>query len=99
MPTFDTPQPISARIDVSSGSVTVRASGRSDTVVAVRPRNPRSSADVAAADNTLVHFSAGELRGPFHRPAAAALLRLGPGGRGGGRPAGGLRGRRPDHGR
>ena len=61
MPTFDTPSPISARIDVSSGSVTVRASDRADTVVAVRARNPRSSADVAAAENTVVHFAAGEL--------------------------------------
>ncbi|MFW3172735.1 DUF4097 family beta strand repeat-containing protein [Geodermatophilus sp. CPCC 206100] len=61
MPTFDTPQPISARIEVAFGSVQVRASERTDTVVTVRPRNPRSSADVAAAANALVDFAAGEL--------------------------------------
>jgi DUF4097 and DUF4098 domain-containing protein YvlB len=61
MPTFDTPHPVSARIEVAFGSVQVRASERSDTVVTVRPRNPRSSADVAAAENALVEFSAGQL--------------------------------------
>lgn len=61
MPTFDTPGPIAARIEVVSGSVRVRADDRHDTVVTVRPRNERSSADVAAAEQTLVTFSAGEL--------------------------------------
>jgi DUF4097 and DUF4098 domain-containing protein YvlB len=61
MSTFDTPGPIAARIEVVSGSVRVRADDRHDTVVTVRPRNVRSSADVAAAEQTLVTFSAGEL--------------------------------------
>ncbi|SFF35539.1 DUF4097 family beta strand repeat-containing protein [Blastococcus tunisiensis] len=61
MPTFDTPGPISARIEVASGSVRVRADDRHDTVVTVRPRNEASSADVTAAEQTLVTFSAGEL--------------------------------------
>jgi DUF4097 and DUF4098 domain-containing protein YvlB len=61
MPTFDTPGPIAARIEVVSGSVRVRADDRHDIVVTVRPRNERSSADVAAAEQTLVTFSAGEL--------------------------------------
>ncbi len=61
MPTFDTPGPIAARIEVVSGSVRVRADDRHDTVVTVRPRNGNSSADVAAAEQTLVTFSAGEL--------------------------------------
>ena len=37
MPTFDTPSPIQIRIDLSGGSVRVRASDRADTVVTVRP--------------------------------------------------------------
>ncbi len=61
MPTFDTPGPIAARIEVVSGSVHVRADDRHDTVVTVRPRNENSSADVAAAEQTRVAFSAGEL--------------------------------------
>jgi DUF4097 and DUF4098 domain-containing protein YvlB len=61
MPTFDTPGPITARIEVVAGSVRLRADDRHDTVVTVRPRNERSSADVAAAEQTVVTFSAGEL--------------------------------------
>jgi DUF4097 and DUF4098 domain-containing protein YvlB len=61
MPTFDTPGPISARIEVVSGTVHVRADDRHDTVVTVRPRNGNSSADVAAAEQTRVTFGAGEL--------------------------------------
>jgi DUF4097 and DUF4098 domain-containing protein YvlB len=61
MPTFDTPGPITARIDVHSGSVRVTASERQDTIVTVRPRNERSSADVTAAERTQVSFTAGEL--------------------------------------
>lgn len=61
MRTFDTPGPITARIDVQSGTVRVSASGRSDTVVTVRPRSERSSADVTAAERTHVGFAAGEL--------------------------------------
>ena len=61
MPTFDTPGPIAARIEVVSGSVRVRADDRHDTVVTVRPRNEASSADVTAAQQTEVTFAAGEL--------------------------------------
>jgi DUF4097 and DUF4098 domain-containing protein YvlB len=61
MPTFDTPGPVSARIEVAAGSVHVRADDRHDTVVTVRPRDERSSADVAAAEQALVTFTAGEL--------------------------------------
>jgi hypothetical protein len=38
MPTFPTPEPITAVIEVVSGSVNVVASDRDDTVVSVRPR-------------------------------------------------------------
>ena len=61
MPTFDTPGPIAARIEVVYGSVHVRADDRHDTVVTVSPRNPASSADVTAAQQTQVTFSAGHL--------------------------------------
>jgi DUF4097 and DUF4098 domain-containing protein YvlB len=61
MPTFDTPGPIAARIEVVAGSIRVRADDRHDTVVTVRPRNDSSASDVAAAEQTQVTFSAGEL--------------------------------------
>lgn len=61
MPTFDTPGPIAARIEVVSGSVRIRAHDLHVTVVTVRPRDERSSADVAAAEQTRVTFAAGEL--------------------------------------
>jgi DUF4097 and DUF4098 domain-containing protein YvlB len=61
MPTFDTPTPIRIRIDVSAGSVRVRASDRADTVVTVRPGNERRTADVQAADSTRVSYAEGKL--------------------------------------
>jgi hypothetical protein len=54
MPTFDTPSPVSARIDVAAGSVRVRAGDRGVTVVEVRPHDERSSADVTAAEQATV---------------------------------------------
>ncbi|MGY1813696.1 DUF4097 family beta strand repeat-containing protein [Blastococcus sp. SYSU D00820] len=61
MPTFDTPGPIRARIEVVHGAVQVRADDRHDTTVTVRPRNPASGADVAAAQQAQVTFADGEL--------------------------------------
>lgn len=61
MPTFDTPAPITTRIELSGGSVRVRASARSDTVVDVRPSNPGSSADAQLADQTRIEFADGRL--------------------------------------
>jgi DUF4097 and DUF4098 domain-containing protein YvlB len=61
MPTFDTPGPITARIEVVHGAVLLRAEDRHDTTVTVRPRNAASSADVAAAEQTQVTFRDGEL--------------------------------------
>src|SRR4051812_9909138 len=61
MPTFDTPSPISLRIDLSGGSLLVRAADRADTVVTVRPGNPSSAADVQAVEQTRVTFSDGRL--------------------------------------
>ncbi|HLM05196.1 MAG TPA: DUF4097 family beta strand repeat-containing protein [Blastococcus sp.] len=61
MPTFDTPSPIQIRIDVSGGSLRVRASDRTDTVVTVRPGHERKTADVQAAEQTRVEFADGRL--------------------------------------
>src|SRR5262249_29648137 len=59
-PTFDTPNPISATIDVV-GNSRITASDRADTVVTVRPADPNKSSDVKAAEQTVVDCSGGRL--------------------------------------
>ena len=61
MPTFDSPEPISARIDIAAGTVRVRAGQRTTTVVDVRPADPRKSADVEAAAQTRIEYENGRL--------------------------------------
>jgi DUF4097 and DUF4098 domain-containing protein YvlB len=75
MPTFDTPTPVQIRLDVSAGSVRVRASDRSDTVVTVRPGNEQKAADVQAAEQTRVSFADGTLQ--VSSPRRARLLFMG----------------------
>jgi hypothetical protein len=61
MPTFKTPQPITATVEISAGSVRLVASDRDDTVVEVRPRDESSSHDVKAAEQVRVDFNNGTL--------------------------------------
>src|SRR3569833_1377407 len=61
MPTYDTPEPIDAVIEVTAGRVEIHASDRTDTVVDVRPGDPTRDIDVAAADQTQVEFAGGQL--------------------------------------
>jgi DUF4097 and DUF4098 domain-containing protein YvlB len=61
MPTFDTPQPITATVEISAGSVRLVATDRVDTVVDVRPRDESRSHDVKAAERVRVDFSNGTL--------------------------------------
>ncbi|MGI5132570.1 DUF4097 family beta strand repeat-containing protein [Pseudonocardia sp. CA-107938] len=69
MPTFATPQPISATIELSVGNVQLVASDRTDTVVEVHPTNPADQSDVEAAGATRVDHVDGVLtvRGPKSR--------------------------------
>lgn len=62
MPSFDTPEPISATAHVSAGSIRFAAGDRADTVVDVRPRDPKKSQDVRAAEQTEVAYVSGVLR-------------------------------------
>lgn len=62
MPTFTTPAPISAAVDIIFGDITVRASERADTVVEVRPVDPNWDLDVKAAAEVVVDFSYGRLQ-------------------------------------
>jgi DUF4097 and DUF4098 domain-containing protein YvlB len=58
MPTFDTPQPIVATIELVIGDARLTAGDRIDTVVEVRPSDPSHELDVQAAEQTRVEFSA-----------------------------------------
>jgi DUF4097 and DUF4098 domain-containing protein YvlB len=61
VPTFDTPEPISATIEVAVGDVRITASDRPDTVVDVRPSDPGADIDVRAAEQTRVEYADGRL--------------------------------------
>ncbi|MCQ4046369.1 DUF4097 domain-containing protein [Streptantibioticus rubrisoli] len=61
MPSFDTPEPISATAHVEAGSLRLTAGDRLDTVVEVRPRDPKKDLDVRAADQTEVTYAGGAL--------------------------------------
>jgi len=61
MPVFETPEPISATLDLSVANVRIIAGDRSDTVVEVRPSKPSRGADVKGADQTTVECSNGRL--------------------------------------
>ncbi|MFD7132014.1 DUF4097 domain-containing protein [Streptomyces sp. NPDC059894] len=61
MPSFDTPGPISATAHVEAGSIQFTAGDRLDTVVEVRPRDPKREQDLRAADQTEVTYASGSL--------------------------------------
>jgi len=61
MPTFDTPEAISVTARVEAGSIQFTAGDRPDTVVEVRPRDPKKDVDVRAADQTEVTYAGGTL--------------------------------------
>jgi DUF4097 and DUF4098 domain-containing protein YvlB len=61
MPTFETPEPISVRIEAGGGSIRLVATDRADTVVEVRPHDESRSSDVWAAEHTRVEFNDGKL--------------------------------------
>jgi putative adhesin len=79
VPTFPTPQPIVATIEVAAGSVRVSASERADTEVEVRARDPGSAGDAEAAAQTRVEYADGRLSitGP-KRPLLRSLIGVGP---------------------
>ncbi|MGI5466686.1 DUF4097 family beta strand repeat-containing protein [Streptomyces sp. CA-132043] len=61
MPSYDTPEPISATAHVEAGSIRFTAGDRLDTVVEVRPRDAKRDQDVRAADQTEVTYASGVL--------------------------------------
>jgi hypothetical protein len=77
MPTFDTPEPISATAHVVAGSIQFTASDRFDTVVEVRPRDPKKDLDVRAADGTEATCANGVLTVRTPKPNLLGLGRTG----------------------
>ena len=61
MPTYDTPKPISATIDLGVGDVRLTAGDRATTVVDVRPSDPSNDDDTRAANATRIDFANGQL--------------------------------------
>ncbi|MGA2826974.1 MAG: DUF4097 family beta strand repeat-containing protein [Streptosporangiaceae bacterium] len=74
MPAFDTPEPISAAIDLAVGDVRVSASDRADTVVRVSPADESHEADVRTAEQTRVEYAAGRLLVAAPKPRALSLF-------------------------
>jgi Putative adhesin len=61
MNTFETPQPITATVDVVVGDVRILAGDRNDTVVDVQPSDAADPQDVKAAELTRVEYDNGQL--------------------------------------
>jgi hypothetical protein len=61
MPTFTTPGPIAATVQVAGALVRVTASDRTDTVVLVEPVDESSRRDAKVASRTRVDFAGGQL--------------------------------------
>jgi DUF4097 and DUF4098 domain-containing protein YvlB len=61
MPTFDTPNPISATIDVVGGDVRISAGDRSTTTVEIEPTDASSDEDRRVAEQTRVEYANGRL--------------------------------------
>ncbi len=77
MPTFETPEPISATFELEVGTARITAGKRTDTVVEVLPRNGSDDNDVRAVQQTQVTCSGGRLtvktpkkRSLFGKPGA-----------------------------
>ncbi|MEU6736807.1 DUF4097 family beta strand repeat-containing protein [Streptomyces physcomitrii] len=68
MPAFDTPEPISVTAHVDAGSLQFTASDRVDTLVEVRPRDPKRDQDVRAAEQTRVTCANGALQVRMPKP-------------------------------
>jgi hypothetical protein len=75
MPTFSTPEPITLVVELEVGTAHVTAGDRTDAVVTVRPTDTSRAADVRAAEQTQVDFSAGRLE--VRTPKQRGLMQFG----------------------
>ncbi|NUR74099.1 MAG: hypothetical protein HOU81_25090 [Hamadaea sp.] len=61
MPTFQTPTPITATVDIVLGDIRFVAGDRSDTVVEVHPIDPTRRLDIEAAEAVVIAYADGRL--------------------------------------
>jgi DUF4097 and DUF4098 domain-containing protein YvlB len=61
MPTFDSPEPITATVELAAGELRITATERGDTVVDVEPSDASSDEDRTAAEQTRVEYADGRL--------------------------------------
>ncbi|MEU7900261.1 DUF4097 family beta strand repeat-containing protein [Nonomuraea sp. NPDC049152] len=61
MPTFATPEPITAVVSFTAADIRISATQRTDTTVEVRPADPADATDVAAAERARVTYADGRL--------------------------------------
>ena len=61
MPTFDTPEPITADITLVAGNLHITAGDSAETIVEISPRAEHKDVDVRAAEAVEVHFAGGRL--------------------------------------
>ena len=62
MPTFNTPEPISAVLEIPAGRIQFTAADRADTVVEILPADASKARDVKAAEEAQVAYGDGVLR-------------------------------------
>ncbi|MUL41794.1 hypothetical protein FZ103_11505 [Streptomonospora sp. PA3] len=77
MPTFETPEPITAEIHMFVGTLQINAGDRSDTAVDVRPRDAAKDVDVRAAEQVRVSCTDGRLLVEEPSTASRLLVRNG----------------------
>ncbi|MEU8165421.1 DUF4097 family beta strand repeat-containing protein [Micromonospora sp. NPDC049004] len=69
MPSFPTPAPISAVLDIPAGRIQFIAADRADTTVEVRPTDVGRNRDTRAAERTTIAYADGVLRVTTATPA------------------------------
>ncbi|MDH2425308.1 DUF4097 family beta strand repeat-containing protein [Sphaerisporangium sp. TRM90804] len=77
MPTFDTPEPILATLDLTAADVRIHASDRADTVVEIHPMDESSDTDVRSAAETQVEYAQGRLLVRTPKPTGRSWFRWG----------------------
>ncbi len=68
MSTFDTPQPVSATIDLGLGDVRIRATDADTAIIDVQPSDASNEADRKAAELTRVEYADGQLSVKASKP-------------------------------
>ncbi|MGP3977737.1 DUF4097 family beta strand repeat-containing protein [Streptomyces sp. 8N114] len=76
MPSYETPEPISAAINLPAGTLRLLTTGRGATSVEVQPSDPEKKSDVQAVEQTRVEYANGKLKvkAPRQRGSQSGML-------------------------